>query len=91
MNIFVSNLGFGFTDSDLRELFAGYGPVSSAKIIVDRATNQSRGFGFVEMPDEDAAKKAIGELNGSNAQGRTLKVSEARPKPGNSGSSTKRW
>ena len=80
MNIYVSNLGFNIKDEDLKGLFSGHGTVSSAKVITDKLTNQSRGFGFVEMPDEAAAQKAIKELNGVTADGRAIKVSEARPR-----------
>lgn len=65
MNIYVSNLGFNVQDAELKQLFNAYGEVSSAKVIMDKFTNQSRGFGFVEMPDDAAAQKAITELNGS--------------------------
>ena len=80
MNIYVSNLSFNVQDEDLREFFAPYGEVTSAKVIMDKMTNQSRGFGFVEMPDETASKKAIAELDGATVENRTIKVNEARPK-----------
>lgn len=80
MNIYVSNLSFNVQDEDLREFFAPYGEVTSAKVITDRTTNQSRGFGFIEMPDETASKKAIAELDGATVENRTIKVNEARPK-----------
>jgi RNA recognition motif-containing protein len=80
MNIYVSNLGFNMRDEDLQGLFTPYGTVSSAKVIMDKMTNQSRGFGFVEMPDDEAAQKAVGELNGKMTDGRSIKVSEARPR-----------
>ena len=80
MNIYVSNLGFNVTDEDLKEFFTPFGEVSSAKVIMDRVSNQSRGFGFVEMPDEAASKKAIAELDGATVENRTIKVNEARPK-----------
>src|SRR6185436_6623078 len=80
MNIYVSNLGFNVQDDDLREFFTPYGEVSSAKIITDKVTGKSRGFGFVEMPDDAAAKKAIAELDNGTVDGRTIKVTEARPK-----------
>ena len=67
-------------DEDLREFFAPYGEVTSAKIIMDKMTNQSRGFGFVEMSDDEASKKAIAELDGTTVDNRTIKVMEARPK-----------
>jgi RNA recognition motif-containing protein len=80
MNIYVSNLSFNVQDEDLREFFAPYGEVTSAKIINDRETGRSRGFGFVEMSDDAAAKKAIAELNGGDVEGRTINVTEAKPK-----------
>jgi RNA recognition motif-containing protein len=80
MNIYVSNLGFNIKDEDLKEFFAPYGAVTSAKVISDKFTGQSRGFGFVEMPDETAAKKAIAEKDGTSVDGRTIKIVEARPK-----------
>ena len=80
MNIYVSNLSFNVQDEDLREFFAEYGEVTSAKVIMDKESGRSKGFGFVEMPDDAAAKKAIAELDGSTADGRTIKVTEARPR-----------
>ena len=86
MNIYVSNLSFTIQDEDLRGLFSEYGEVSSAKIIMDKATSKSRGFGFVEMPDEEGSKKAIAGLDGSTVDGRAIKVTEAREKEERSGS-----
>ena len=80
MNIYVSNLGFNVQDEDLKEFFAPYGEVTSAKIINDRETGKSRGFGFVEMSDDEAAKKAMAELDGATVEGRAIKVMEAKPK-----------
>lgn len=80
MNIYVSNLGFNVQDEGLREFFTPYGEVTSAKVIVDKFTGQSRGFGFVEMPDNAAAQKAIAELDNGSMDGRTIKVTEARPR-----------
>jgi len=80
MNIYVSNLSFNVRDEDLREFFTPFGEVTSAKIIMDKITSQSRGFGFVEMPDDAAAKKAIAELDGATVENRAIKVNEARPK-----------
>jgi RNA recognition motif-containing protein len=80
MNIYVSNLSFNVQDEDLREFFAPYGEVTSAKIINDRETGRSRGFGFVEMSDDAASKKAIAELDQATVEGRTIKVMEAKPK-----------
>jgi RNA recognition motif-containing protein len=80
MNIYVSNLSFAVRDEDLRGFFTEYGEVTSAKVIMDKFTNRSRGFAFVEMPDQTAAQKAIQELDGATVDGRTIKVNEARPK-----------
>jgi RNA recognition motif-containing protein len=80
MNIYVSNLSFNLRDEDLRESFAPYGEVTSAKVIMDKITNQSRGFGFIEMPDEAASRKAIAGLDGATVDNRTIKVNEARPR-----------
>ncbi len=80
MNIYVSNLGFNVRDEDLRSVFAPYGEVTSAKVIMDKMTNQSRGFGFVEMSDDEASRKAIQELDGKQVDNRSIKVVEARPK-----------
>jgi|SRR6185312_5012095 len=80
MNIYVSNLSFNVTDEDLQDYFAEYGQVSSAKVITDKFTGKSRGFAFVEMPDDEAAKKAIQELDGASVDGRTIGVSVAKPK-----------
>jgi RNA recognition motif-containing protein len=101
MNIYVSNISFRSSEDDLRELFEQHGDVSSVKIILDRETQRSRGFGFIEMPDTAEAKHAIDELNGYDLQGKNLSVSEARPKSdtprgggyGNrsGGNFTKRW
>lgn len=80
MNIYVSNLSFNVQDEDLREFFTEYGEVTSAKVITDKFTGKSRGFGFVEMPDDESAKKAIAELDNGTVEGRTIKVMEAKPK-----------
>jgi RNA recognition motif-containing protein len=80
MNIYVSNLSFNVTDEDLQEYFAEYGEVSSAKVIMDKFTGKSRGFAFVEMSDDEAAKKAIQELDGASVDGRTIGVSVAKPR-----------
>lgn len=87
MNIFVSNLGFSVSQEDLNGLFADYGTVSSAKIIMDKATGRSRGFGFVEMTPDDAALKAIKELNGAMYAGRPLRVNEAKERTESNGRS----
>ena len=80
MNIYVSNLSFNVADEDLKDFFAEYGEITSAKIIMDRATGRSRGFGFVEMPNEEEAKKAIQELDGGVVEGRTISVTVAKPR-----------
>jgi RNA recognition motif-containing protein len=80
MNIYVSNLSFNVQDEDLRGFFAEYGEVSSAKVITDRETGRSRGFGFVEMPNDAEAQKAIQELNGASADGRNINVTVAKPR-----------
>jgi RNA recognition motif-containing protein len=80
MNIFISGLSFKATDEDLKQVFLAYGEVSSAKIITDRGTRRSKGYGFVEMPSDADANKAINALNGSEHLGRTLNVSVAREK-----------
>jgi RNA recognition motif-containing protein len=80
MNIYVSNLSFNVQDEDLREFFTPYGEVTSAKIIMDKMTSRSRGFGFVEMSDNASAQKAIAELNEAVVEGRTVNVVEAKPR-----------
>jgi len=80
MNIYVSNLSFSVQDEDLREFFVEYGEVTSAKVITDKFTGKSRGFGFVEMSDDEAAKKAIAELDQATVDNRTIRVMEAKPK-----------
>jgi len=89
MNIYVSNLSFNVKDEDLYEYFAEYGEVSSAKVITDKFTNKSRGFAFVEMPDDEAAKKAIQELDGASVDGRTIGVAVARPKEERTGNNNR--
>lgn len=81
MNIYVANLNYRVQDHELQELFEEYGQVSSAKIIKDHESGRSRGFAFVEMPDDEAGMQAINELDGAEVQGRNLKVSKARPRP----------
>ena len=80
MNIYVGNLSYNLTEEDLRAMFTEYGEASSAKLIMDRYTGQSKGFGFVEMSDDSAAQKAIDELNGRDFSGRSLTVNKARPR-----------
>ena len=94
MNIYVSNLSFAVQDEDLRGFFVEYVEVSSAKVIMYKFTNRSRGFGFVEMPDNASAQKAIKELDGATVDGRAIKVNEARPKedrPKKPSYSNNRW
>ena len=83
MNIYVSNLGYSFRDDDLSQLFGEYGNVSSARVITDKFTSRSKGFAFVEMPDKQEAETAVRELDGKMIDGRSVKVSEARPREEN--------
>jgi RNA recognition motif-containing protein len=80
MNIYVSNLNYSTTSESLQDLFAEYGEVTSAKIITDRETGRSRGFGFVEMSDEKEGQNAISELNETDFEGKTINVNLARPR-----------
>lgn len=84
MNIYVGNLSWGLKEQDLADLFAPYGEVASAKIVMDKFTNRSKGFGFVDMPNDEQAQAAIAQLNGSEVDGRNLVVNESRPKEGGS-------
>ena len=86
MNIYVANIPWKASEEELRALFAEYGEIDSAKIITDQFTQRSRGFGFVEMKDDEAARKAINELNGQDFMGKNLVVNEARPKEDRGGS-----
>lgn len=81
MNIFVGSLPFSIEEADLRESFEAYGAVDSVKIITDKFTGRSKGFGFVEMPNDEEAQKAIDELNGATVQGRAIVVNKSEPKP----------
>ncbi len=81
MNIYVGNLSPDVADDVIREVFESFGDVTSARVIKDRFTHQSRGFGFVEMPEQSQAQTAIKGLNGKELQGKQMKVSEARPRP----------
>ena len=78
--MYVSNLGFHVTDEDLNALFAAFGEVTSAKVVTDRVTGKSRGFGFVEMPQSAAAEEAIQKLSGKEVEGRAISVSIAKPR-----------
>lgn len=80
MNIYVGNLPYSTTDADLQALFQEFGSVQSAKVIIDRETQRSKGFGFVEMASSDEANKAIEALNGNEIGGRQIRVNEARPR-----------
>ena len=80
MNLYVSNIAFKMRDDELRQAFEPYGEIVSAKIIMDRETGRSRGFGFVEYADRDAGQAAIDALNGADLQGKEISVSEARPR-----------
>ena len=84
MNIYVGNLSWGLKEQDLTDLFAPFGEVASAKIVMDKFTNRSKGFGFVDMPNDEQAQAAIAQLNGSEVEGRNLVVNESRPKEGGS-------
>ncbi|KOH46126.1 RNA recognition motif domain-containing protein [Sunxiuqinia dokdonensis] len=77
MNIFVGNLNYSITEDDMREIFEEYGELTSVKLITDKFTGRSKGFGFVEMADADEAKKAIEELNGAEVEGRSMVVNES--------------
>ena len=89
MNLYVSNLGFHTSEEDLRKLFESCGQVSSAKVITDRDTGKSRGFGFVEMANSTEANQAISKLNGKEVEGRVISVSVAREKENRT--DKKRW
>lgn len=80
MNIYVGNLSYSLSESELRDAFANFGAVSSVKILSDRETGRSRGFGFVEMPNRAEAEAAVANLNGKDVGGRPLRVNEARPR-----------
>jgi RNA recognition motif-containing protein len=90
MNIYVGNLSWSMTDEDLNSLFAEYGTVSSAKILKDKMSGRSKGFGFVEMEDDEAAKTAIANLNENEIQGRKLIVNESQPRAEGEGGFKKR-
>jgi len=88
MNIYVGNLSFDMTEEDLKKAFEAFGQVESARLIMDKFSGKSKGFGFVEMPSKDEAQKAIDGMNNKDVMGREMKVNEARPKteyPGGGG------
>lgn len=89
MNIYVGNLNYKFSDDDLKELFEEFGSVDSANVIKDRDTGRSKGFGFVEMENDEEAEAAIEELDGAEVDGRAIKVNKAKPK-GSGGGGGKR-
>ncbi|MBX3357742.1 MAG: RNA-binding protein [Phycisphaeraceae bacterium] len=91
VNIYVGNLPFRMTDAELQALFAPFGTVASARIVMDRETGRSRGFGFVEMPSPDEGMKAIEALNGQDHGGRALTVNEAKPKGPRQGGGGRAW
>jgi RNA recognition motif-containing protein len=80
MNIYVGNLSFKMTDEDLGKLFSTYGTVSESKVVIDKATRRSKGFGFVEMPNQAEGDEAIRQLDGKEVDGRNIKVNVAKPK-----------
>jgi len=80
MNIYIGNLSYEATEEDLKQVFEAFGEIESVKIIKDKYTNRSKGFGFIEMPDNADAQSAINDLNDTELKGRTLKVNEARPR-----------
>lgn len=80
MNIYVGNLSYRMDDKALEEVFSKFGEVKSAKVIMDRETGRSKGFGFIEMVDSSAGAEAIEALNGNECEGRTLRVNEAKPR-----------
>ena len=90
MKLYVGNLSYNLTDAELQEAFAAHGEVTSAEIVKDRASGQSKGFGFVEMPSQDEAKAAIQALHGTALKGRTLNVNEARPRADSGGGRDRR-
>ena len=94
MNIYITGLNYSINDADLNDLFAEYGEITSAKVIMDRETGRSRGFGFVEMTSDTDGQKAIDELNGAEYDQKTISVSIARPReerPRNNGYNSRRY
>lgn len=80
MNIYIGNISYNASEADIQSAFEAFGQVESITIIKDRFTGKSKGFGFVEMPDDEEARKAIAEMDGKDLVGRDLKVNEARPR-----------
>ncbi|CAN5743839.1 hypothetical protein BH23CHL2_BH23CHL2_11510 [soil metagenome] len=91
MNLYVGNLSFDTNEDALRQAFAAHGTVSSARVITDRETGRSRGFGFVEMDDDQAARSAMAALNGQELDGRELTVNEARPREPRNDNQRRSW
>jgi RNA recognition motif-containing protein len=91
MKLYVGNLPFSMDDSRLSTIFEEHGTVDSASVITDRDTGRSRGFGFVEMADEEACRNAMAALDNKEVDGRTLKVNEARPRRSGGGGGGRRW
>ena len=85
MDIYIGNIAYAVTDEDLRDAFGAYGKVESARVVIDRDTGRSRGFGFVEMPSQDEGTKAIESLNGTDLKGRPMTVNPSRPRDGGGG------
>jgi RNA recognition motif-containing protein len=92
MNIYVGNLAYSVTEDELRQAFSQFGDVTRANVITDKYSGQSKGFGFVEMSDKAAAEEAISALNGTDLNGRSIKVNEAKPRePRPAGGGGNRW
>ena len=92
MNIYVGNLAYSVTEDELRQAFSQFGDVTRANVITDKYSGQSKGFGFVEMSDKSAAEEAISALNGTDLNGRSIKVNEAKPRePRPAGGGGNRW
>ena len=91
MKIYVGNLSFDTTDTEVRELFSQYGEVNEVTLITDRDTGRPRGFGFVEMRNDEQAREAIGSLDGNEVGGRQIKVNEAKPRTERPAGGRKRW
>ena len=90
--LYVGNLSYGVTNEDLRQMFEAHGTVDSADVIMDRSTGRSKGFGFVEMSNDDEAQAAMSALDGQDNDGRALRVNEAKPRPsGGGGGGRDRW
>ncbi|WP_163712017.1 RNA recognition motif domain-containing protein [Mangrovibacterium lignilyticum] len=86
MNIYVGNLNYNLSEEDVTELFAEFGEVVSVKLVTDRETGRAKGFGFVEMADDQAGAAAVAKLDGADVQGRNIKVNEAKPRENTGGS-----